>query len=271
MNPNQTVQNLKRKFSLIAQKNSVPYTNENGEFDSTWLQKMNGNFEVISTSTDIDTLKTKGEYWLLNATCSSGWPSDLPALRELRNGPTYTSYKAYIKIIPTETNDSSFPTTQLTQICLIYGVTLGASTTEFISAYIRTLHSAEGYEDEWYNTNIINEKKVAACGVNMSTPPTANIPSPILPNRSYFLGNFIKTDNNTSTIVSLSSLTLTNIPDSPYPIEFYFKTDSSFSGITATDIKAWIGNTTLNIDSAYKITIVNLIGTIEELTIPQQI
>ena len=39
MNPNQTAQNLKRKFSLIAQPNSVPYSDENGDFDQTWKEK----------------------------------------------------------------------------------------------------------------------------------------------------------------------------------------------------------------------------------------
>lgn len=47
MNPNQTAQNLRRKFSLIAQKNSVPYTNENGEFDETWKEKFGGSSKEI--------------------------------------------------------------------------------------------------------------------------------------------------------------------------------------------------------------------------------
>lgn len=39
MNPNQTSQNSKRKFSLIAQPNSIPYSDENGDFDQTWKEK----------------------------------------------------------------------------------------------------------------------------------------------------------------------------------------------------------------------------------------
>lgn len=157
MNPNQTVQNLKRKFSLIAQKNSVPYTNENGEFDETWIEKFGGK-RIVSTS--------------------------------------YTG----------------------------------------------------------------------------TTPQSGYIPIKLYPNIDYFIGNVIKPSNiNPNTIYPLYDLTLTDLPDSPYPIGIYFKTGATFSGITATQIKAWIGNTTLNPDSCYKLTIANLIGTIEELTIHQQI
>ncbi len=39
MNPNQTSQNLKRKFSLIAQPNSIPYSDSNGDFDASWKEK----------------------------------------------------------------------------------------------------------------------------------------------------------------------------------------------------------------------------------------
>jgi hypothetical protein len=40
----------------------------------------------------------------------------------------------------------------------------------------------------------------------------------------------------------------------------------TFAGITASDIKGWIGSTTLDTNSVYKITITNLIGKIEKLT-----
>lgn len=40
--PNQNGQILQRKFSLIAQPNSVPYTDENGEFSESWKEQFGG-------------------------------------------------------------------------------------------------------------------------------------------------------------------------------------------------------------------------------------
>lgn len=48
MNPNQPSQNTKRKFSLVAQKNSVPYSDENGNFDQTWIDKFQGSSKQIT-------------------------------------------------------------------------------------------------------------------------------------------------------------------------------------------------------------------------------
>jgi len=79
---------------------------------------------------------------------------------------------------------------------------------------------------------------------------------------SYFLPNKEFSEND-----SLTSLTLNNIEDTPRPIEIYFRTGDSFSGITASQIKGWIGSTTLDTNSVYKITITNLIGKIEKVTL----
>lgn len=68
MNPNQTSQNLKRKFSLIAQKNSVPYSDENGNFDQSWIKQFNNPIEItdlVSTSKTFDSsnkLKVNADY-----------------------------------------------------------------------------------------------------------------------------------------------------------------------------------------------------------------
>lgn len=48
MNPNQTSQNLKRKFSLIAQPNSIPYSDENGDFHQSWIDKFQGSSKQIT-------------------------------------------------------------------------------------------------------------------------------------------------------------------------------------------------------------------------------
>lgn len=48
MNPNQTSQNLKRKFSLIAQPNSIPYSDSNGDFDASWKEKFSSGQKQIT-------------------------------------------------------------------------------------------------------------------------------------------------------------------------------------------------------------------------------
>lgn len=50
MNPNQPSQNIKRKFSLCAQPNSVPYSDENGEFIN-WLTKFLSIYDNIENIT----------------------------------------------------------------------------------------------------------------------------------------------------------------------------------------------------------------------------
>jgi hypothetical protein len=62
-------------------------------------------------------------------------------------------------------------------------------------------------------------------------------------------------------------LTGIEIPDTPYPIEIYFLTNNSFLGISAPQIKGWIGDTNLDADTVYKITITNLIARIEKVTV----
>lgn len=66
MNPNQIAQNLKRKFSLIAQPNSVPYSNENGEFDSSWKEKFSSGqkqITLLSVTTAPSGTFTKGSQY----------------------------------------------------------------------------------------------------------------------------------------------------------------------------------------------------------------
>ena len=268
MNPNQTAQNLKRKFSLIAQKNSVPYTNENGEFDETWIKKFCGNkVKNLPNGTDIDTLTEEGEYFIQLATCTSGFPSDFAITAERASQPQYTGVSVYVKVIPTITS-ATFPTVKTTQVCFLYKVdSIPSTINTFDSIYIRTFRIAEGWSGFWDNANINNKKRTIDCGI--SYPNIVFIPTKLYPNTTYKLG-YAFSSVETIGLISLN-LSGIQIPDTPYPIEFIFKTGDSFSGITATQIKAWIGNITLNTNSYYKITISNLIGTIEELTIPQQI
>jgi len=221
---------------------------------------------TVLDSADIDSLKEEGEYFVKVATCTSGLPSDLPTTGEKANTDGISGVRAYVKVIKTET-EASYPTTKITQEVTFYGVSYGSNTTSYLDSYIREMSSGEGWSEYWVNYKI-NRKRAVACGAQFGSPVTAFIPEKLYPNTDYFIGNFIKEGNlNPDTIYPLSSLTLSDLPDSPYPITLYFKTDSTFSGITATDIVAWIGNTSLDTDSYYKITIENLVGTIEKLTV----
>lgn len=223
------------------------------------------NLIVLPAGTDIDTVLQEGEYWIPSATCGVGFPSDVIKNGEIANTAPAEAIFAYIRVIKTKT-ENWLPTVKATQLCLFYTKQSGSGTVGFSCAYIRTTCSetSSGY---WTARNIINDKKAVGCGVFFGSS-SVYIPSTVYPNTAYFLGNFIKEGNyNTGTIYTLTSLTLPTIPDSPYPIEFIFKTGNSFSGITASDIKAWIGSTTLDTNSAYKITITNLIGKIEKLTL----
>ena len=214
-------------------------------------------------SADIDGLKEKGEYFIKNASCTSGFPDDLKTTQESYGEIAPSNGKcAYVKVIPTNTGDTTYPTVKVTQICIFYTkVSIPDNIASFRGVYIRTYNSGSGYPASWSNfTNLLNKKRYVDCGINYNSTPY--IPDKFYPNTTYILGDIF--GNNTTTF---SSLTLSDLPDSPYPIEFIFKTAGSFSGITATQIKAWIGSTTLDTDSVYKITVSNLIGTIEKMTV----
>ena len=241
------------KLTMIAQEIKSSTTSEDSDI------------KILPEGTDIDEVLNEGEYWIKAVTCTSGFPSDLPTTQEGAYTETLTAIHAYIKVIDTET-EATYPTVKKTQICFFYEQMVGSSTSSFFGAYIRELSTSTGYSKYWNNYNLLNRKRAIGCGINIGG--TVYMPTKFYPNTSYFLGNFIKAGaGDPETIVSLTSLTLSSLPDSPYPIEFYFKTGETFSGITASQIKAWIGNTTLDTESAYKITIKNLIGTIEKLTV----
>lgn len=221
--------------------------------------------KVMPNGTDIDSLTEEGEYFIQLATCTSSFPSDVVTTVERASQPSYSGVSAYVRVIPTET-DASYPTVKLTQICFFYTVDSAPSTiNKFLNAYIRTWRTAEGWGSGfWENANISNIKRGAIdCGI--SYPNNVFIPSKLYPNTTYKLGNVLYAYGSVTGLYSLN-LSDTNIPDSPYPIEIYFQTGNSFSGVTAPQIKAWIGNTTLDTDTIYKITITNLIAKIEEVT-----
>ena len=219
--------------------------------------------KVMPNGTDIDSLTEEGEYFIQLATCTSGFPSDFAITEERAGQPQYAGVSAYVKVIPTVTS-ATFPTAKTTQVCFLYKVDSMPSTINtFDSIYIRTFRTAEGWSGFWDNANINNKKRTIDCGI--SYPNIVFIPTKLYPNTTYKLG-YIFSSAETKEITSLN-LSGTQIPDTPYPIEFIFKTGDSFSGITATQIKGWIGSTSLDANSVYKITIANLIGTIEKITV----
>lgn len=214
-------------------------------------------------SADIDGLKEEGEFFVRNASCTSGFPDDLKTTQESYGEVAPSNGKcAYVKVIPTNTGDTTYPTVKVTQICIFYTkVSMPDNIASFRGVYIRTYKSGSGYPASWeIFTNLLNLKRKVDCGINYDSTPY--MPDKVYPNTTYILGDLFGISPAT-----LSSLTLSDLPDSSYPIEFIFKTGNSFSGITATQIKAWIGNTTLDANSVYKITIENLIGKIEKLTV----
>lgn len=219
--------------------------------------------KVMPNGTDIDTLTEEGEYFIQLATCTSGFPSDFAITVERAGQSPYAGVSAYVKVIPTVTS-ATYPTVKLTQVCFLYKVDSMPSTINtFDSIYIRTFETAEGWSGSWDNANINNKKRIINCGT--SYPNIVFIPTKLYPNTTYKLGNVFSSSEATG----LTSLNLsgTQIPDTPYPIELIFKTGDSFSGITATQIKGWIGSTSLDTDSVYKITISNLIAKIEKVTV----
>ena len=222
-----------------------------------------GGLIVMPNGTDIDTLTEEGEYFVKLATCTSGFPSDLVTTVETANAPALAGVTAYVKVIPTVT-ESGYQTVKLTQLCYFYSVqSTPDNITGFVNAYIRQKRTAEGWSEYWSNDNISNVKRVISCGLS-ALDGNVFIPSKLYPNTTYKLGRVLTSYE----VTGLTSLDLTDreIVSSGYPIEIYFKTGNSFSGITAPQIVAWIGSTTLDTDTIYKITITNLIAKIEEVT-----
>lgn len=225
------------------------------------------NLIVLPAGTDIDTLKKEGEYFIERATCSSGFPDDIPLVSDVANTPDYEGVAAYVKVIETKT-ESSYPTLQVTQICFFYPYKTFAPAyivQDSCGIYERAFFAATGdWTVGWRTKNLTNIKRVVDCGVSV---PGSNIviPSNPYPNTVYMLGRIF--NDYDFEVKPLTSLTLSNLPNSPYPVIFYFMTGDSFSGITASQIKGWIGSTTLDTNSVYKITITNLIGKIEKVTL----
>lgn len=225
------------------------------------------NLKVMPDGTDIDSLKQEGEYFIERATCSSGFPDDLPLVSDVANTPNYEGVAAYVKVIETKT-ESSYPTLQVTQICFFYPYKTFAPTylvSNVIGVYERAFFAATGdWTAGWGTKNLTNIKRVVDCGVSVPGSEIV-IPSNPYPNTVYMLGRIF--NDYDFDVRPLTSLTLSNLPNSPYPVTFYFMTGDSFSGITASQIKGWIGSTTLDTNSVYKITITNLIGKIEKVTL----
>lgn len=253
MNPNQTAQNLKRKFSLIAQPNSVPYTNENGNFDETWIEKFGGSkVKNLPDGTNIDNVTDEGQYYIKYPTSSLTLPPNIISEQVVN----YEPYSTVVILKVTKLNsDSQY--FEGNQIAIFFALGSGSGSAKPYSIAMRSL----GRSSDWIE--ISRFRQTIETGIYSTYP---YVPTNIYGGATYFLET-----KDLSTMHALQNLTLNNIEDSALPINIIFKTDATFSGITATQIKAWIGNTTLNPDSYYKITIVNLIGTIEELAIPQQI
>lgn len=214
----------------------------------------------LPEGTDIDTVLEEGEYLIKNVTCSSGFPD---IVGKHVGQPGLAGLYAYIKVIKSNFgNNGSIPTIRLSQICMFYHQQSGSGSISFDSMFLRLKANAdgEGTPVYWINKDMLEEKFIEKTS-------GAYMPDYIYPNTIYFCGNFINPSSyNPDTVYPFTNLTLDNLPDSPYPIEIYFKTGNTFSGITALQIKAWIGSTELDVNSGYKITITNLIGKIEKLT-----
>lgn len=212
----------------------------------------------LPEGTDLDTVLEEGEYLINDITCTSGFPE---VVGKHVGQPGLSGLQAYVKVIKSNFgNNGGIPTLRLSQICIFYHRQSGSNSIAFDSMFLRTKASAdgEGVTDYWNNFDLSQRKFVEA---------TSYMPDRFYPNTAYFAGNFIKSSYyNPSTLYTFTSLTLTNLIDSPQPVEIYFKTGNTFSGITASQIKAWIGSTELDTNSGYKITITNLIGKIEKLT-----
>ena len=88
MNPNQISQNTKRKFSWIAQPNSVPYSDENGDFDSSWVNKFKDNSKqdknLVFTNVVVDNWESDSTYTNFSYKCEisnlTGVTSSMTAL-----------------------------------------------------------------------------------------------------------------------------------------------------------------------------------------------
>lgn len=233
------------------------------------LEGFRGKPEIkkLPEGTDIDTLKEIGEYFIEKATCSSGFPIDLRTTTEVANSPGYAGVSAYVKVLPINT-EASYPTVKVNQICLFYTIqSQPDNLTNIQNIWIREMDSAEGWSEYWNTLYISNNKKVVNCGVGV---PYSNvyIPPKLYPNTVYRLGNLFHSTSSLQ-VKGLTRLELTGIeiPDTPYPIEIYFLTNNPFLGISASQIKGWIGDTNLDADSVYKITITNLVGKIEKVTL----
>lgn len=216
----------------------------------------------LPNGTDIDTVLEEGEYLIKNVTCSSGFPD---IVGKHVGQPGLAGLYAYIKVIKSDFGNSygsTIPAVRTTQICIFYHQQSGSGSINFDSIFLRLKGNGdgEGAPVYWVNKDMLEEKFIEKTS-------GAYVADHIYPNTIYFCGNFINPSSyNPGTIHPFTELTLSNLPDSPYPIEIYFKTGNTFSGITASQIKAWIGSTELDVNSGYKITITNLVGKIEKLT-----
>lgn len=220
----------------------------------------------LADGTDIDTLTKIGDYFIENATCSSGFPVDVVTTPERANQPSYAGISAYVKVIPTET-EASYPTVKVTQVCFFYIIqSQPTNLTNINNVYIRELDKAEGFSEYWHTLYISNHKRVIDCGIGVPYGEV-HIPSKLYPNTTYKLGNLFRSSDYTVKGLTRLELAGIEIPDTPYPIEIYFLTNNSFLGISAPQIKGWIGDTNLDADTVYKITITNLIARIEKVTV----
>lgn len=223
--------------------------------------------KLLPDGTDIDTLTEIGEYFIKYATCSSGFPIDLVTTTERANQPGYAGVSAYIKVAPTKT-EAAYPTVKVTQTCFFYIIqSQPDNLTGFNNVYIREMYGAEGFGYNWATHYISNSKRVIDCGISVPGNQIF-IPNKLYPNTTYKLGHVFSSYSSVET-KGLTRLVLTGIeiPDTPYPIEIYFLTNNSFLGISAQQIKGWIGDTNLDADTVYKITITNLIARIEKVTV----
>lgn len=257
MNPNQIAQNLKRKFSLIAQPNSVPYTNENGNFDETWIEKFGGTKIItLSEGTDIDTLKQDGTYYIKNPTSTKGMPI-YP--KEASSRPQRSASYAIIKVSLPPINKGTY---FVYQEMILWNEYSGVDSIDQPVIFVRTLTDFSYlHKKGWQKLN--NNLTIVSTDSTTIKSPDFDGCQVIINGGDY--------PNNYPTI-SISSLTISNISSSKYAdnLQIIFKAGNGFA-LTAQNLNI-LGQTPSFVeDSIYCITINGCYGRIEEVTIPQQI
>ena len=209
-----------------------------------------GSVRTLDSGTNIDDVVVEGEYYIPNPSTDGNFPPDILSGQYAQGQPYSTSVFLIVKQF-----NSGSEYFKGVQIAYFFGVGVGSGHGVPYSIAIRTFDRSSGWKEISRLIQNFETGKYIPSG-------ELYIPLYLYGGTTYFIPNKELSNDD-----ALTSLELNHIEDSALPIIIYFKTGESFSGITAPDIIAWIGNTTLDTNSAYKITIVNLVATIEKMTI----